>query len=641
MTDVHPRGIHHGIFNVDIDYVGAFLFETAEETPAEHTRARPPMVAPATMVPQENPEDYPESPPPVSGYRAADVQGVACWNCGHFTVCGDNDDDGVVDGICNLWETQADGEYTCDRFTAHPDLFRQQPHTSWSEDAQDQNRGGYDRQFDRGPSVMEADYSDQSAMNEIRFSDSTPGTESDGLVWKNILRTGVWNTMPTTKGVIKKRLKIIKDGATDIVNGVISLSELKRNFDDQAVPYVTIPLSDDLNDHKNIARLNTGLVRQLKLVDENGTTFLRAGMDFTEPDVKGKVLRGTYPDVSAGIPFSVTRRSDDKFFSSVLDHVCITRKPFLDGLGPFGIAAADSDIELPSEAYEMEGEPSRSSSGESPPPNSDNRSFRETENLIRKSLRVGMVDPASYDIEDVATAHFIIRHRDSKCAWKARYKIQGDIAEIDPVNSWEMIDEGKTEESEKPAEPVTASDRLRQAHQLRELRLSQPNSDSGGIQMSVLDLDGVELTDEARARIQAVIEENSTLRSQNRESAVNERIAELSEIPGLKDRPGALKLYRQVMLADDGQPGVVFSDDQGKPTGSATVKEVLDQFIDALRAEGTEERGIHLSDQALSSGSDIKPPLNADGERRPLDERVAEGKEALYGKQGQRRTGRK
>lgn len=624
----------------DIDYVGAFLFETAEREreehhePREHTRDRPPHVAPRRMVPPENPEDLPGSPPPVSGYRPADVQGVACWNCGHFTCCEDSDDDGVVDGICNLWETQAEGEFTCDRFTAHPDLFRQQPHTSWREDREDEHRDSYDKRYDRGPGVMEADYSDQSAMNEIRLSGSD-AEESEGLVWKNILRTGTWNSMPTTKGVIKKKLKIVKDGVTDIAAGVISLTELLQNFEDRAVPYVTVPLSDDEKDHKNIARLNTGLVKKLKLVQEGDTAFLRAGIDFTEPDVKDKVLRGTIPDCSAGIPFGVTRRSDDKFFSSVLDHVCLTRKPFVDGLGPFGIAAADSDTELPTEAWEQEGESSlRPNPTEAPPQNSDSPSFRAMERLIRQDLVARLVDLASYDIEDVGNNYFVIRHRVSNVAWKAGFKVEGEVVYCDPVGSWTMIEE---EESEKPeaAVPITASDRLHQAHELRALRLSQPTSESGGIEMSTLNLDGVELSDDARTRVQAILAENESLRATTREGEADKRIDELSQIPGLKDRPGALKLYRSVMLADDGGLAVVFSD-SGRDQ-SYTAKELLDQFIDALKGDN----GIQLSDQALASGNDTKPPLNADGERKPLEERVEDSRTALYGKNGKRRTGRK
>jgi hypothetical protein len=630
-------GHGHGI-QADIDYVGAFLFETAERerehTPREHTRERPPHVAPRRMVPTDNPDDYPPAPPPISGYRPADIQGIACWNCGHFSCCGDSDGDGVIDGICNLWETQAEGEYTCDRFTAHPDLFRQQPHTSWREDEVDDARDSYDRRFDRGPGVMSAEYSDTSSMNEVNFADAAV-SESDGLVWKNILRTGVWNSMPTTKGVIKKKLQIVKDGVTDIAKGVISLSELKQNFDDKAVPYVTIPLSDDERDHKNIARLNTGFVRQLEVTDpdEEGISYLRAGMDFTDPEVKQRVLRQEIPDVSAGIPFGVTRRSDDKFFSSVLDHVCLTRKPFVDRLGPFGIAAADGE-EIPTEAWEQ-GESVSPGPTDTPPENSP--SFRQLEGEIRAALSGILLDPSQYEIEDVAGNFFVIRHRISRVAWRPTYTRQGDLIIPQAVNSWEIIDEGPTEEAVPEATPVAASD-LQRAHELRELQLSQQTSDSGGIDLSTLNLDGVELSDEQRTAIQSILGENQRLARENREAAVDKRIDELQKIPGLKDRPGALKFYREVMLSDDGRPAaILFSDGPESDQVPITAVEILDRFIDAVKGES----GVSFSDQALASGNDIKPPLDASGERKPLEERLEASRQALYGKNGQRRTGRR
>jgi hypothetical protein len=638
---MNTRNYGHEI-QIDADYIGALLFEAVAEhehhTPREHSRERPPHVAPRRMVPSDNPEDYPPFPPPVSGYREADVQGLACWNCGHFSCC-DSDKDGVPDGICNLWETQANGPFVCDRFTPHADLFRQQPHTSWREDQQDDTRSEYDKRYDRGPSVTSVDYSDTSSMNEVNFADAG-AEESEGLVWKDILRTGVWNSMPTTKGIVKKRLQIVKDGVTDIAKGVISLSELKKNFDDKAIQYVTVPLSDDQSDHKNIARVNTGFVRKLMIVDGDGdTALLRAGIDFTDPEVKERVLRQEIPDVSAGIPFNVTRRSDDKFFSSVLDHVCLTRKPFVDGLGPFGIAAADGDTQLQTEAWEQ-GESLTPPTSEAPPQNSESLSFRESENALRDGLNGVLIDPSQYVIEDIADSYFVIKHKTSGVTWKPTYRREGSLLIPQRVNEWTIIDEGKDEpEIELPvqAEPVAATD-LHRAQELRELALSQPTSQSGGLNMSTLDLDGVELSDDARARVQAIIAENETLRRSDREARADARIAELQEIPGLKDRPGALKLYREIMLSDDGRPAaVLFSDGPESQQVGISAIEILDRFIEAVRGE----TGVTFSDQALASGNDKKPPLNADGERKPLGERVEESKVALYGKTGQRRTGRR
>lgn len=617
---------------IDADYVGAFLFETATE-PAD----------PQDLIQEESEwENLPKAPPPISGYRDADIQGVACWNCAHFTIVGDPDKDNDLDGICNLFEAQAEATKTCDRFTAHADLLRQSPHTTWAEDiqnlAQDQARYG---------GVTEAEYSDTSVFNTINFS-SIEATEEDNLVWKEILRTGEWKQTPTAKGIIDKKLQIVDEGESDPVNGIISLSELEENFNDQAVPYVTVPLSDDLNDHKNIARLNTGFVRKLRRRERDGITVLEAGISFTEPDVKGKVLRGTIPDVSAGIPFGVTRRSDKKFFRSVLDHVCLTRRPFVDKLLPFGIAAADGD-ELPVEAWEQEaGETSTTpspSEDHSPPSTSESTlSFRQQSVAIRNALTNQLRLGPEYQVDDISGTNATISHRTSKCRWEVLFRLT-DQAEnpvvVASVDKWKLIDKGP--ETEQVAASNTNIDQLRHYRELRELRLAQPTSNSGGIQMSVLNLDGVELSDvpeEARARIQSILDENQTLRRDNISTKVDQRIEELKKLPNLNlaDRPGALKLYRQIMLDDDGGPAVVlFSEKPEEERERLTALQILDRFIDGLKADS----GVQLSDQQIASANDQRPPNDATNERKPLDERVEETRKALYGDKNKRRTGRK
>ena len=152
--------------------------------------------------------------------------------------------------------------------------------------------------------------------------------------------------------------------------------------------------------------------------------------------------------------------------------------------------------------------------------------------------------------------------------------------------------------------------------------------------MSTLSLEGVELSNEARAQLQSVLDENQTLRRKDRESSARERISEL-EKTGLKDRPGALKLYRQVMLSDDGGPAIIlFSDDESKKE-RLTALEILDRFITALEGEG----GAVFSDQHLASPNDQKPPADPSSER-PFEERLSDAHAALYGNRQGRRINR-
>lgn len=616
----------------DIDYVGAFLFSTT---------------APGDLVPGPELDAPNEAPPDAANYRDAEVGGVACWNCAHFTVGGPAENDGEApEGVCNLWEAEVEGENVCDRFTAHADLLRQSPHTSWAEDVQQMRHdqiGMGEMAYSLGPSKVVAEFGERSVLNEIGFAGGA-AVEEDGLIWKDILRTGHWSHTPTNQGLVEKSLDIIEDGESDPENGVLSLSEIVRNFDDGAVPYVTIPLSDDKTDHKNIARLNTGFVRKLKLVKNGAVTLLRAGCDFTEPDVKEKVLRGTLPDVSAGVPFGVTRRRDNKTFKAVLDHVCLTRKPFIDGLRPFGLMAADDDANLPVESFdeveEETGEPS-TESNDSTEAGAPVLSAREIESAVGVALFRQLGLAQDYRVVDIRGNDAIIEHSISNLRWNCAFTLTGTEAipvQLAGVREWKLIEE-TTEQiaASEPPRPLSILEELTQAHQLRESRLAQPPNDdtTGGIQMSVTDLslDGVELSDEARTRIQGVLDENKRLKRLDRGAAADKRVAELEGL-GLKERPGALKLYRQVFLSDDGNPAaVLFADDGETPKEKVTSIEILDRFIEAMKADG----GVVFSDQALASGNDEKPANTAEGEVDDLEKRVADSKEALYGKRTRRK----
>jgi hypothetical protein len=56
-----------------------------------------------------------------------------------------------------------------------------------------------------------------------------------------------------------------------------------------------------------------------------------------------------------------------------------------------------------------------------------------------------------------------------------------------------------------------------------------------------------------------------------------------------------------------------------------TAKAILDRAIDALTVDGK----VVLSDQHLASGNDDPPPATADGEQKPVADRVADARAAL------------
>lgn len=152
--------------------------------------------------------------------------------------------------------------------------------------------------------------------------------QKDGLIWKVALRTGKWkrNPIPGAKG------PLVVDKAF--------LDELKVNFDDQGWEHVTIPLS-----HVDRVDENTGYVRQLEVVADpkrKGQYLLKAGMEFTEPDIKGKVERKSIANVSVGVGFDVVRTEDGKKYGRLLKHIALTNMPWINGLTPFGEQLAAS-----------------------------------------------------------------------------------------------------------------------------------------------------------------------------------------------------------------------------------------------------------------------------------------------------------
>jgi hypothetical protein len=137
-------------------------------------------------------------------------------------------------------------------------------------------------------------------------------------------------------------------------------------------------------------------------------------------------------------------------------------------------------------------------------------------------------------------------------------------------------------------------------------------------------LEGVELTDEQRAALEAADTEAETLRTQTKEGKVNARLDELKEA-GVK-MPGALKLYRKVYLADDDGPAAVLLSDDGKDTLEVKAVEILDLFIDACKGDqGT----VTFSDQATDTGNHNPPPKDTEAENGTVDDRLAGAKDFL------------
>jgi hypothetical protein len=584
-------------------------------------------VDPMSILREVNPQAAPaDAPPTVANYRPADMQGVACAFCSKFSLesfkGGAEGEMGLPVGYCHQWESNVDGWFVCDWFASDAPTYDENGHEVW----------------DMGESPL---------MSEIHFATGAVEEEGSGFVLKEVLRTGEWPVIPTATGMLKKPLKIIRDGVSSREDGRIALSELVTNFQAGIPRSVQVPLSDEEHkDHKNITRLNTGFVRDLWITDEGDTSKLVAKIQFTEPEIKEKTLRGTFEDVSCGIPWNLKVRG--RAHGACLEHVCLTNKPFIDGLGPF-LALSDDDekhveveiehfgaIQAPEKEADESGTDEAESAEHRPTPaDSDHSSEAENESSesaeepltfnaqreqIREALHGEFGLSLDYEVVDIAPEAALVRNRIANLTWTVPFEVKDQKLSVSPVADW-------VENEETSAEPPRQLSELERARQLRELRLGQlSTTNKGGQQMSTLSLDGVELSDDQRAAIQNVLDENATLRKDNREGKAEKRVAELSEL-GLNERPGALKLYRQVFLSDDGGAAIVLLSDDGQEKERLTALDILDRFIEAVKGS---DGKVVLSDQALVSGNDIKPPNDAEGEaEKPLEDRVADAKQAL------------
>lgn len=157
--------------------------------------------------------------------------------------------------------------------------------------------------------------------------------ESGELVWTTALRTGQWmvNPIPGAKGP----LKIDRD----------FMEQVLEAYRDGAWEHVQVPTYHTDTD----VLANTGFVRDLRIVPDPkraGEFLLRTALEFTEPDIRQKVLRGSIAGVSVNVKFNVQHQESGKVYPTVLTHVALTNIPFINGLEAFKQRlAADKEAE--------------------------------------------------------------------------------------------------------------------------------------------------------------------------------------------------------------------------------------------------------------------------------------------------------
>lgn len=223
--------------------------------------------------------------------------------------------------------------------------------------------------------VVEDQRTLQPRALELFFSSDTPVEEekqgNKTVLWKDILRTGEIARTPGRAD--KVPFTIVAEGRSSSSKRVIAMSDIIKSFDAKAFEDVTIPdghPKPDRIDPKtktvikgDSALNNTGYVEALRIVKKDvklGDSVLKdchvlqGGMAFTEPEVANKVKRGSVPNVSSGIFFDFVRKADDRYFPCALNHVALTKTPWISGLESFPRAYFGDEILDGQDGVELE-----------------------------------------------------------------------------------------------------------------------------------------------------------------------------------------------------------------------------------------------------------------------------------------------
>jgi hypothetical protein len=123
------------------------------------------------------------------------------------------------------------------------------------------------------------------------------------------------------------------------------MEDVMRAWREGAWEFVTVPTYHTDQD----VLANTGYVRDLRITPDPGRpgrSLLRAALEFTEPEVAEKVLRGSIAGVSVNVKFNVRHQETGKMYNKVLTHIALTNMPFINGLRAFErrLAASSEDI---------------------------------------------------------------------------------------------------------------------------------------------------------------------------------------------------------------------------------------------------------------------------------------------------------
>lgn len=385
------------------------------------------------------------------------------------------------------------------------------------------------------------------ALEIYLSADSNPTVGEDGLVWKEILREGEWRFRPgPNQKPIEAPLRVVSGHASD--NTEIGFADLQEAFEDGAVDHVTIPES-----HEDKPSDNTGFVRKLEIRGEEGNKKLYAGLDFTEPIVKEKALRGTIANTSVGVVFDYIKKSSGKVYKQVLGHVALTNKPWINGMQPFGVSASE-DIEVEEIASVV----------------------IEPDDKVIEGLKIENVA----DFES-AKDYIIARAKElGTLDW-----LPDDWQET-PVNESVNSDASDNEENKETnmSEKDSSKDVKEDQGRLDNKPTSETVLSEDAINKMIEDANNKAM-EAANLKLSELEEQNAALAKQLHEKAVAEKISELKE-QGFAEHTGLLKTIEELYLADEGGSALTLNlseDGSDKPTEvKLSVSDIVTRIVDSL-----------------------------------------------------------
>ncbi len=486
----------------------------------------------------------------------------------------------------------------------------------------------------------------------------------DGFVWAPILRSGTLALRPGPNGQKVAEPLVFVPGLSTNTRKEIGLQNLVDAFESDAVQHVTIPTT-----HENSVLQNTGYIRGLKIVDSKrvpGQKVLMAAHDFTEPDVKARIERGSIANRSCGILYDHADTETGTVYPQVLEHVALTNKPWVRGMTAYGEVSEEDFSErtvVPMLLSEGTLPPilTASEGARSKPAIENSKkivvSTRLSTEEIRTALDLADVawgdQPSLNMIQSGLAEHFRSLRPDGECgypyysvidcglaqalvqidygsdgdpadAWVVPFSLDGDnkpvvsdFSQWTPVERAWIADEDAATDRDELAKIMSGAragttDFSDTTDPTPRDHLSEQNERGGAMPPTIKEVIGrLDLSDEAKSVFERLATENEqtkALLSEATKVAKKDRVtAKVKELQDAGFPSGFCASYETIALSDDGQVATVLhlSDGGTMIPVEQTATQIADRLVAALPKD--ESGKLALADR----GNLLENPLTA------------------------------